>query len=205
MGFLLQVLAITVYLINSGVVQSTINIIILTTINNNNDASNAIPISSLTQDVVSAATNVVQIKSLSALTHSDQAGLTINLNNMIIKVTFIQGSGGRSATCSTPRRANFATKLLSTVSFTNFLTINQAIGLINIAYLNCFYFSSVNQSVCDGARLLLLGLANLSRRLAEDLSQGILGCESYHHDQHDHEDNLMIHLPGRQFVCSLRL
>ena len=52
MGFLLQVLAITVYLINSGVVQSTINIIILTTINiiilttinNNNDASNAIPI-----------------------------------------------------------------------------------------------------------------------------------------------------------------
>ena len=48
MGFLLQVLAITVYLINSGVVQSTINIIILTTIlttiNNNNDASNAIQI-----------------------------------------------------------------------------------------------------------------------------------------------------------------
>ena len=46
MGFLLQVLAITIYLINSGVVQSTINIIILTTIlttiNNNNDASNAI-------------------------------------------------------------------------------------------------------------------------------------------------------------------
>ena len=155
--------------------------------------------------MVSAATNVVQIKSLSAPTHSDQAGLTINLNNMIIKVTFIQGSGGRSATCSTPSRANFATKLLSTVSFTNFLTINHAIGLINIAYLDCFYFSSVNQSVCDGARLLLLGLANLSRRLAEDLSQGILGCESYHHDHHDHEDNLMIHLPGRQFVCSLRL
>ena len=48
MGFLLQVLAITVYLINSGVVQSTINIIILTilltAINNNNDASNAIQI-----------------------------------------------------------------------------------------------------------------------------------------------------------------
>ena len=48
MGFLLQVLAITTYLINSGVVQSTINIIILTiiltTINNNNDASNAIQI-----------------------------------------------------------------------------------------------------------------------------------------------------------------
>ena len=44
MGFLLQLLAITIYLINSGVVQSTINIIILTTINNNNDAGNAIPI-----------------------------------------------------------------------------------------------------------------------------------------------------------------
>ena len=48
MGFMLQVLAITIYLINSGVVQSTINIIILTTIltaiNNNNDASNAIQI-----------------------------------------------------------------------------------------------------------------------------------------------------------------
>ena len=44
MGFLLQVLAITIYLINSGVIQSTINIIILTTINNSNDASNANPI-----------------------------------------------------------------------------------------------------------------------------------------------------------------
>ena len=154
--------------------------------------------------MVSAATNVVQMKSLSARTHSDQAGLTINLNNMIIKVTFVQGSGGRSATCSTPRPANFATKLLSTVSFTNFLIINHVIGLINIAYLECFYFSSVNRSACDSARLLLLGLAHLSRRLAEDLSQGILGCESDHHD-HGHEDNLMIHLPGRQFVCSLRL
>ena len=96
--------------------------------------------------MVSAATNVVQMKSLSALTHSDQAGLTINLNNMIIKVTFIQGSGGGSATCSTPRPANFATKLLSTVSFTNFLTINQAIGLVNIA--DCFISAqSTNQLV----------------------------------------------------------
>ena len=96
--------------------------------------------------MVSAATNVVQIKSLSALTHSDQAGLTINLNNMIIKVTFVQGSGGRSATCSTPSRANFATKLLSTVSFTNFLTINQAIDLVNIA--DCFISAqSTNQLV----------------------------------------------------------